>query len=261
MIHVVPHLSLTNSSISAKQLHDANQEAKDSDISAKISNEERKASVLKQQIDDDRMILDTLRFSAEEQQNILILKDQTAKELEELDEALHENVSLLQKFNLSVPKLPSIEGNDDGVELQNVLEKLSDSVRAKYDDVHSELMQATEELLRTQNTMSEKSALLGSNQQTLGSLRLRAAGLGEKVETMKQVYEEIRQNEASIGLAFQVDEGSPRELLNYLDERIGNLKEEELSDDDHRVIKRVMKRLKKMVRFVNCWVVEIIRNV
>ena len=248
-------------SISAKQLHDANQEAKDSDVSAKISNEERKASVLKQQIDDDRMILDTLRFSAEEQQNIVILKDQTAKELEELDEAIRENVSLLQKFNLSTPNLPSIEGNDDGVGLQKVLEKLYDSVHAKYDDVHSELLKATEELLRTQKTMSEKSALLGSNQQTLGSLRLKAAGFGEKVQAMKQVYEEIRQHEASIGQAFQVGEESPRELLNYLDDRINNLQEEESSDDDHRVIKRVMKRLKKMVSFVKCLIREIIRNV
>lgn len=249
-----------NWSISAKQLHDANQEAKDSDISAKISNEERKASVLKQQIDDDRMILETLRFSAEEQQNILILKDQTAKELEELDEGLRENVSLLQKFNLSAPNLPSIEGNDDGVELQKVLEKLSDSVHAKYDDVHSELVQATDELLRTQKTVSEKSALLGSNQLTLQSLRLKAAGLAENVETMKQVYEEIRQNEASIGRAFQIDEESPRDLLNYLDDMISSLQEEESSDDDHRVIKRVMKRLKKMVSFVKCWIREMLRN-
>lgn len=234
---------------------------KDSDLSAKINNEERKASVLKQQIDDDRMVLETLRFSAEEQQNILILKDQTAKELEELDEDLRENFSVLQNFNLPAPSLPSIDGNDDGLELQKVLENLSDAVHSKYDDVHSELAQATEELLRTQKAMSEKSALLGSNQQTMGSLRLKAAGLGEKVETMKQVYGEIRQNEASIGREFQVDEESPRELLNYLDDRIGSLQEEESSEDDHRVIKRVMKRLMKMVSFRNCRVLNNMRNI
>lgn len=193
------------------------------------------------------MVLETLRFSAEEQQNILILKDQTIKEKEELDESLRENVSLLQKFNLSAPELPSIEGNDEGVELQNVLEKLSDSVHAKYDDIHSELMQATEEVLRTQKMMSEKSALLGSNQQTILSLKLKADGLGGKVEIMKQVYGELRQHEAGIERTFRVDEESPREILNYLDDRIENLQQQESSFDDLRVIKRVMKRLKKMV--------------
>lgn len=198
------------------------------------------------------MVLETLRFSAEEQQNILILKDQTSKEIEELEESLRENLSSLQKFNLSAPKLPSIEGNDEGIDLQNVLEKLADSVRAKYDDVHSELMQATDEVLRSQKMMSEKSALLISNQQAVASLKSKADGLGDKAQAMKQVFQEIRQHEASIGQTFQVSEDSPRDVLNYVDDRLESL-EHDSSVDDHKIIRRVMRRLKRMVSLLQLY--------
>ena len=239
----------TNECHAGKQRDAKANDPRRKDIQTEIRQLEDKIDKVKRQIDDERLTLSTLRNSADAQNQIEVLEEQCAKDLEGLEEGIQDHVSTLQKFN--IPMVPtdnlSLEGDDNGDELVKAFDSLADSARSKYDEMHAELSRDTEELTRTNQIISEKTALMSSSQQTLASLKPKIERVGDSVEKAKKVAQDLRRHETALGLTVRVSEEKPRELVNYLDGRLAAIEEDAPVENTVQTTQKLMKRLKKLV--------------
>lgn len=230
----------------AKQRDEANSDPRKAQIPTEIRHLEDKIDAIKRQMDDDRITLETLRFSADAQNSISVLKEQCVKEVEALHDSIREQASLLQKYNVQFHSPYS--DDDDGEALQREVENLFDLIRHKYDDAHNDLIRAGDEVTRTQQIVSEKTALMVNSQASYVTLKSRVERLSGSVQRVREVVQELRQYEAQLGKSVRVGEETPRELLEYLQKRLEDLDDDSPTDISHQNLKKLIKRLKKMVR-------------
>jgi DNA repair exonuclease SbcCD ATPase subunit len=200
------------------------------------------------------MTLDTLRHSAEAQNTISVLKNQCTKDLESLQESMRDHSYELQKYNLQpAGLLPGANGGDDnGDQLVALIETLGDDVKEKYDVADTELSRVQEALDKAQQTVSEKTYLLRSKQQSEATLRTKLDALkgnNSPIAKVDRVVEELRQHNPDAVLNPLLD--NPRELLKYLDEQLQEIEDLDPSSiGTPAVVRKVLIRLKKLVSSV-----------
>jgi len=242
------------SPFAVKQRDEANQDPRRTEIPVEIKQCEDKIDKIKRENEDDRMLLDMLRHTAEAQNAITVLREQAERELEGLQESLHDESYTLQKFHVQNPPALPKDGDEDGGRLIEIIEAIVDSIQDKHDSANAELSTAKNEISRTQQTVSEKSALLASSRQTLTSLRAKLSSLdGDtgSVGKVRKVVSDLVKHETEQGLAAPgVSEQNPRELLEYLDQRVEAVEEEAPNVESPQIAYKILKKLKKMVRFL-----------
>jgi DNA repair exonuclease SbcCD ATPase subunit len=238
----------------AKRYEQLNSDPRRNEIPIEIRREEDKIDKLKRQIEDDRMHLDTLRHSAEAQNTISVLKSQCTRDLEALHESLREQSYELQKHNLQpTGQLPGANGEDDnGDQLVAYVETLVDEVQNKYDAADTEVTRVQEALDRAQKTVSEKTALLKSRQQSSASLRAKLdslSGNNGPIAKVGNVIEELRKHGTDPAVLNVLgDDKGPRVILNHLDEQLELIEESDPSSvGTPAVVRKVLNKLKKLV--------------
>lgn len=210
---------------------------------------EQKIDQIKRELDDDRLALDSLRHSADAQNEIVVLKEQCEKDLEAMEDALREHSYNLQKYNIPGIRASILGSNDDddGSQLLLAVEEIQNAVRTKYDDSNTKLDKFSSDVSKTERIVSEKKALLASSHRTISSHKSKLQSLAQSVAEVKKAVDDLRRHEAGLGLTLSATIETPKELLMYVDERL-----EELEDDDSvanipKVARKIFKRLKRMV--------------
>jgi DNA repair protein RAD50 len=232
----------------SKQRNEANNDPRKKEIPTEIRHMEDKVDKIKRLIEDEKVVLDTLRLSQEAMSSISVLEEQCAKDLEGLEEALRDHASSLHRFNIPSIKDVSLEGDDDGGELVKRVGALTDTLQTKYRVEHAEVSRSGEELARAQQIVSEKTALLLSSQQTVTSLKPKLERVSASVEQVKKVVQDLRRHETSLALSFRVTEEAPRELINYLNDRLVTIEEEAPVENAAQTMKKLFKRLNKLAK-------------
>jgi hypothetical protein len=141
--------------------------------------------------------------------------------------------------------------------MQDAVERLVDQVQRQYEDAHADVSRATEEISRTQQVVSTKTALLASGQQALNLLKPKVDRLQRgSVQTFRKVADELRRHEVSLGLTDVVlpDENNSRKLLTYLEERLAAVEEDAPVENASESIKQFVKKLKRQVRIAASFV-------
>jgi len=202
---------------------------------------------VKRKIDDESIILDGLRHTADAQTSLSSLREQCRNEIEALQEAIHEEAYSFQKFSIAINAVLPKDGDDVGDQIVHAIEGMAETAREKQDELNSNLNRAIEDQTNAQKFVSEKSAVLASNQKTLASLKSKLHSLAGSASDVKQVVEQLSHHEAKLGLTLTANEDSPRDLLNYLDERLESLEEDALAFNASEIARKVLKKLKKMV--------------
>ena len=221
------------------------------EIPTEIKSLDAKMDALSREIEDEQQILGMMRESSESEQAIAVLKEQCAKELDDLDEILSQQAPTLSKYSINPPDdLPGRAADQTGEDLNRVMDGLSDEVRAKFDAHSEELSQATDRVAKLQQRVSETTALVSHDKKALNTKRARMGALENGgVANVRKVVEEVKAYEKSIGMSEKnVDESQPQELLSHLAERLEASESESTEGIQPNTIKKVITRLKKQVR-------------
>lgn len=202
---------------------------------------------LKRKIDDENIVLESLKHTADAQSSLLTLQEQCEKELDGLDESIREESYSLTKFDITVPAhLPRV-GDDDGDQLSQAIEAMAQAAREKYEAADGRLIKAKDDAMNTQKIVSEKTAFLSGSQKTLISVKSKLLSLAGSVGDVQKVVEELRRHEASRGATLTATEDTPRELVQYLDEKLEELEEDAPDLNATNVARKLIKRLTRMV--------------
>jgi DNA repair protein RAD50 len=243
----------------SKERDEANADPRRTEIPTEIRSMEEKIDKYKREIEDDQIALRDLRHSAAAQNAIAVLREQCVKDLETLQEQLQEQSYVMQKFNISSPpELPGARGGDEnGEELATAIESTVDSVTSKHESANLELTKVTADMNRIQRLVSEKSALLSHDQQTLAAKKARLNQLGGangSIDKVRRVVQAVREYQQSIGITTpNLDESQPQELLAYLESRLEEEEADSTEGIQPQVIKKVITRLKKQVSIFVYW--------
>jgi DNA repair protein RAD50 len=247
----------------SKERDEANADPRRTEIPTEIRSMEEKIDKYKREIEDDQIALRDLRHSAAAQNAIAVLREQCVKDLETLQEQLQEQSYVMQKFNISSPpELPGARGGDEnGEELATAIESTVDSVTSKHESANLELTKVTADMNRIQRLVSEKSALLSHDQQTLAAKKARLNQLGGangSIDKVRRVVQAVREYQQSIGITTpNLDESQPQELLAYLESRLEEEEADSTEGIQPQVIKKVITRLKKQVSIFVYWACNI----
>jgi len=108
-------------------------EAKDDPRKAEITTQnlqyERKVDDLRVKLEDDRVVLESLRDVADGQSEIAVLQEQCDREFEALEESLRDEASSLQRFNLQPAQpLPKGDEDDNGESLVEAVQSICKSI-------------------------------------------------------------------------------------------------------------------------------------
>ena len=235
----------------AKERDQATQDPRRTQIPIEIRSVEEKIDAIKRQIEDDRMVLDSLRHCAENQNAITMLQEQCEKDAEAFEETFRDQSFLFQKHNLKPEQpIPDSENDHDGSQLVSLVEGILDRVREKHEAVKSDLSKAEDDLARTQRGCNERSAVLANHQQSLNSVKGRLEQLeGENgsVAQAQKLIETLRIHEAGLGLSPPNKNASPQDLVDYLDERLNTI-EEDAPVDDAQYVRKLLRKLQRMAR-------------
>lgn len=200
----------------------------------------------------DRALLDTLRHTAETQNALAVLKEQSLSDLEVLEESLKNESFTLKKFNLpSDTKLPTDEDDEKGDIIIERIQNIQNLVEEKFNVRNSALRKATDERYKAQESLAEKSAVLASHQKTLAWTKTRLNNLeadGGSVSQVGKMISDLRRYAQEHGRGAPPNEDRPRELLNYLDAWIENVDEDDVGPQAVKTAKKVLKTLANMVR-------------
>lgn len=242
----------------AKERDQANSDPRKDEIPLEIRDIETKMDAIKRDLEDDRMALDQLRHSSDTQNSISVLRGQILKDLENLEEFIKDSAYMAQSFNISsYPKaLPGMEemGNS-GEGIRDLIEKVVDEVRSKYDARNLELERANADASKLQQGVAERRALLSHDQRSINSKRARMTQLeapGGSIATVKEVVEELKAYEKDIDVATPsntASEAHPQELLAYLSERLAEEESQSTEGIKSEVLYKIFKKLIKQVRF------------
>lgn len=203
---------------------------------------------LKRKIEDETIVLNGLKHTAEAQSAVVALQEQCAKELDNLEENLREENYQLSKYKVAAPEQLPRDDDERGEEVLKVFETMYESACERYNSANSQLRLATEEATASQKTVSQKTALLDSNTKTLNSLKSQLQAAESSVTKVKSIVEKLRDHEGGLKkrLPATASEENPKEILQYLDDRLKKLEEDAPSQDAPKIAKKVVKRLKKM---------------
>jgi DNA repair exonuclease SbcCD ATPase subunit len=231
-----------------EQRDQAASEPRREEIPTKIRRLEEKVDSIKRIIDDDRIVLESLRSNADEEHRVSMLREQCTKETERLEDTIRENTFTFQKFNLQAPEgLPSYNDNNDQ-ELFAFVQGIRDKVQAEYDKAKTAHSNAEDVFQRAQRLLSERSAVVATKNQSLQLSKSRLEVLsapGGGVAKVDNVIENLRKYEAPLGLQSPKRGSNPREVLAYLENRL-----EEIDADaplvNEEYSRKLLKKLKRM---------------
>jgi DNA repair protein RAD50 len=241
----------------AKKRDETNDNPRRTQVPIEIRSVEEKMDKLKRDLEDDKMALTMLRHSAEAQNAIVVLKEQSAKELESLQDSIKDLGYVFQQYNITDPgELPSTLEDTSGEDLTQTVSKIVDELSDKYHGLTLEQSKTSGEVNRLQKTVSENQALLAHNQRALSSKKLSIGQLDAKngsIDKIRRVAVELRRFESEHGVTTPVslDESKPQELQSYLDTK---LEEEESTSTEGiqpAVVRKIMKKLLKQVSVFN----------
>jgi hypothetical protein len=168
-------------------------------------------------------------------------------------ENLVEQSYVLQKYHVAAPvELPGTAGGDEnGDELTTAIEGIVDTVVNKCERANSELSKSTDAMASCQRIVSENSAVLSHDQQTLLVKQSRMNQLkGEdgSIEKVRQVVEKVGQYEAGMGVVTPaLDESSPQELYTYLGQQLEAAEQESTEGIQAETVHKIIGRMKKLV--------------
>jgi len=204
---------------------------------------------LKREIEEDRLALEILRSTSDAQNSLALLKDQCTKDMTALEESVRDSASTLQAFNVSLPTDAFDEDDESGELLQGKMQRLLDSIQTKHEDANSDYTRAQDEVARTHQIASEKTALLASSQQSVTTIKTKLEGFSDSVEQVRKITQELRRYEASVGITTKLSDDSPKGLLAYIEDRLASLEEDAPVENASGMVKKILKKLKKLVRY------------
>ncbi|CAJ1930289.1 unnamed protein product [Cylindrotheca closterium] len=235
----------------AAQRDKLNKDPRRSQIATEIRSFEDKSDRLKRDLEEDSDALRDLRETAEAQHEITVLKQQIARDIEDLKESIQESDFALKSRNIDIPTI-ELDGDEIGDGLSQAMGKLTEDVSSKFQIADSELRKAREQFNALQNVVAEKSALLTRDQQLVHNKRDKLASLSSEggIKKVENVVSELRQFEASNAIATppELNETKPKELLTYLEERLEAEEAESLEGIQPEVISKIIKRLKNKAK-------------
>jgi DNA repair exonuclease SbcCD ATPase subunit len=216
-------------------------------ITKQIRDIEDAMEKLRRQIDDESTILESLKLLSDAQNSLVTLNEQCEKEIDVLEENIREESYNLNKFSVVSPgQLPRNE-DEDGEQLMKVVDSMMERAREMYDMADGCLDKSKEETLTTQKIIAEKSAVLAGNQKTLASVKAKLLALAGSLVEVQTTVEELRQHEFQLGLTLTANENKPREVVQYIDDRLKELEDDSPDVNFGKVARKVLNRLRKMV--------------
>ena len=205
---------------------------------------------IKRKVDDETIVLERLKQTAEAQSSLSALKEQCSKELSDLEESIKEEAYSLGKFGMQVETPLPRDGDETGEQLSKEIESKMEAARERFTAAISNLERATDDATNSQKIVSEKTALLAGNQKSLTTVRARLQELEPSVSKMKQLVQELREHEAEQRRTLPADEYTPGELIKYIEERLDDLEDDAPDANYSKTAKKVLKKLRTMVRLI-----------
>jgi len=236
----------------AEERDKANADPRRDQIPLEIRKLEDKCDALKRQIEDETITLEALKQTANAQNALNVLREQIEKEFESLEEMIREESYSFTKFNIDVPTSLPRDGDDEGSQLSTVVKKIADGAREKHDTANAHYGSASEDAIRSQKIVSEKTALLTSSQRSLSQVKAKLQTASASVENIRKLVEALRKHEDKLGevaVPDTVTEEAPREILQFISERMEALEEANLDANGPEIARKLFKKLKKLVRF------------
>jgi len=96
------------------QIKEIDDARRGDEINTQVRQLETKVEAVKRKIEDEKRILDSLRETADAQNAIVVLQEQCERDFEGLEEALREEASAFQRFNLQPNHPLPKDDNDNG---------------------------------------------------------------------------------------------------------------------------------------------------
>jgi DNA repair protein RAD50 len=231
----------------AEERNELNNDPRRLQITKEIRDMEDSMEKLRRKIDDETSILQSLKLNADAQSSLLTLQEQCDKDVDVLDDNIREESYTLNKFDIFPPTQLPRDDDDDGDQLANVIMDLMEKARQKYDVAESSLEKSTDEIVSIQKIIAEKSALLAGNQKSLALLKSKKSSLTNSVLEILKTVDELRRHEAQQGYKLTVSEDEPRNVIEYIDQRLQEVEDDVPELNPARTSKRVAKRLRKLV--------------
>jgi len=237
-------------SYTAEERELANNDPRRTQIPLEIRQIEDKMDMLKRKIEDESMVLEALKQTADSQNALASLREQCEKDFEAMEENIREETYSLTKFNIPVPTSLPNEGDEEGDGLRTTIEAMLNGARSKHDAANGHFRSASEDAVKSQKIVSEKTALLANSQRSLVSIRAKLQATAGSVEEVRKLVDALRTHEENLGestLPPSATEESPREILEYLSERLEATEESAMDASVPEIVKKILKKLKKMV--------------
>lgn len=236
--HTFQSFSLTFPS--AKQRQDLLNSPRRTEIPIEIRQLEDNMEKTRRKLDEEKRVLETLRDNLDASNAIKVLEEECEKDFRRLEDAITEESSAFQEFNVAAPKLPK-EGDENGDMIVEEMISVGKSfsvyscrhdqprlillflavgrIESKYDSQNNKLRLETEEQSKRQNDVTEATALTNRSTRALSTYnaqlsQIRARGSVEKV---RKVIEELRVDSDSPPPPG-ADEQNPDALIAFLDE-------------------------------------------
>lgn len=244
----------------AKERDQANQDTRRTQIPTEIRSLENKIDKLKRHIEDEQFTVSQLRDSVEAQNAVTVLQEQVTKDMECLLESLQEQSFTLQQRNITMPKMKTNNPNNNNNKEQEpaseevffeAVDAIVNTIKEKLEDAIHELDSTQNEVAKTQQLVSENSAIFLHKRQTLNQLRMQLDKLDRNgnVKLFTRIAKEIKLTQGAGG-SIMKDEQDPQEVLSYLNKRLEEIEEESALDSDPESVPRIMKKLKKLAKMI-----------
>lgn len=236
----------------AQRRDEANNDPRKTEIPIEIRSIEEKLDNLRRVIEDDQQVLRDLRHCSDAQNEIVVLNDQTTKDVENLRDAMREHSFDFQKYVIQTPDPVRIAEDDvNGDLLVDAMEKLATQVSKKFDEVSDKLSTTTNDVAAKQQIVSQKSAMLSHNRQSFESLSAKLASMnGENGCYGKylRIVRTVKRFEMENGVATTIDDTDPQRAVNHITAQLEKLDENSVEGLTGDILYKVFKQIKKMVR-------------
>ena len=244
--------TMSSHSFIAQRRDEANNDPRMTEIPLEIRSLDEKIDKLKRVIDDDQQVLRDLRQSADAQNEIVVLKDQCIKDVENLRDVVRENSFDFQKYVIPIPDPVQISEDDEsGNALVDAMEKLASRVSEKFEEARNKLSTITDEVASKQRIVTQKKALLSHNQQTFQSLTARIRvmnGENGSYGKYQRIVRTVKRFELENGVSTTIEESNPQSAVNHITAKLENIDENTLEGLTGDVLFKLFKQIKKMVR-------------
>jgi chromosome segregation ATPase len=230
-----------------KQRDEYNNDQRRTQIQTEIRQIEEKMDKIKRTIDDDSIVLERLKTTADAQSIVSTLEAQVAKALESLDELINDEAVFLEKQGFTVPDLSNASDQDPD-QIPASLEKMLKAATNRHDDAKANLDQSMEKFLNSQRLLSEKSALFASSQKTLASLRVKLQHLSTVTGEWNAVQESIRPNEAEFFGDSDFVGGDLVAVSHHIEKQLAKLEDHLMDVVEPEATTRLVRKLAKWIK-------------